>query len=403
MQTILGKIALASLSVAMSLLLLEFMARGLLPLPYPPDNSSHYFTCDPNLGWTGQPNYEGIVQGPEFHQAVKFNALGMHDRDHAVAKITNTFRILMLGDSFVHALQVSEAETAHQLLENKLNQTATSHKVEVISGGVVNWGTNNELLFYRHHGRQFQPDLVLLMLYIGNDLQDNLPGNVLTLHGINCYAPYFAVCDDQLNPVPLTYAPSLSRLENNCNESRRTFINLMGKLYQNSRLYQQIEPLIIANQPRQYFGRAYPTTFSALYVPSDEAELAHAWQVTLATIRQLQQEVTADGHEFAVALISPGLVIRLQLLSPAEQTQFWHDSPAFAQANANQPNQRLADFFQQQHLPFLDLAPPMVAYGRKHNTPLYLVADGHWTATGHEVAATALATWLQQTQLIPHP
>ena len=175
-QIIIG-ISLSLISICIVLSLLEIGVR-LLPPPYRGD-AGPLFACHPTLGWTGRPNFSGEFKNDLFQQMLQFNSLGMHDTEHSLTKPPDTFRILMLGDSFVHAVQVDEAATAHQLLEDKLNQTepSTGDHVEIISAGVTNWGTNQQLVFYREQGRRFSPDMVLLMIYLGNDLLDNLPGN----------------------------------------------------------------------------------------------------------------------------------------------------------------------------------------------------------------------------------
>jgi hypothetical protein len=398
-KQILDGILLAIVSVCLTLFSLEITVR-LLASPYPPD-TGHIFACHNSLGWIGIPNFAGMFEDSNFRQELSFNSLGMHDTEHSLNKASDTFRILLLGDSFVHAIQVGETATAHQILENRLNevgQPGEGKSFEVISSGVVNWGTNQELIYYREQGRQFQPNLVVLMFYIGNDFQDNLPGNVMTVRGFNCYAPYFALCDGNLHPAPLTYAPGISRLENNCSPFHRSLINGMGKLYQHSRLYQQIEPLIVANRPRQQFGQDYPLAFTALYLPNEEAELAQAYQLTQAAITQLQQEVEADGAQFVAVLISPWPIIQLGLLSPAEQEGFLADNPLFTQAQANRPNQQMAQFLNSHNIPFIDLTNPMIEYAAAHERiPLYIIGEGHWTVEGNQVVADILAEWLATT------
>ena len=380
---------------------LELLVR-VLPFPYPVD-TGQIFQCDNNLGWIGKPNFQGTYAGANFQQELVFNSLGMHDTNHPREKPADTFRILFLGDSFVHAVQVTESATAHQVLENRLNESESGNgqSFELISSGVVNWGTNQELVYYRRQGRQFQPDLVLLLVYLGNDFQDSLPGNVLTVNGLNCYAPYFALCADGLNPTPLAYAPGISRIENNCKPLRRTLINGAGKLYQYSRLYRQLEPLIVAYSPRQEYGQNYPLAFTALYFPNEEPELEKGYQIAQATIAQLRQEVEADGSQFAVAVISPWPVIQLNTLSPAEQDVFLRDNPTFAQAQIDRPNQHMAQFLDSQHIPYIDLTEPLVNYSQTHQRiPLYITGEGHWTAEGNQVVADVLAEWIT-TELLP--
>jgi lysophospholipase L1-like esterase len=178
---------------------------------------------------------------------------------------------------------------------------------------------------------------------------------------------------------------------------RRLVSDGLGRLYQHSRLYQHIEPFLLAQQPRPSFGQNYPSAFSALYLPSDEATLERAWTITLATIAQLQQEVTADGSRLAVAIISPEIAVRLATLSPAEREIFLRDNPTFAAAAVDLPNQRLAEFLTAQNISFIDLTGPLVERMAADQTPLYLLGDGHWTVAGNQVAAEALAGWLRAT------
>ena len=168
-KQILGRLLLVLISVSVAFFALELLVR-FLPSPYSPDTSP-IFTCHNSLGWIGAPGFHGVLEDANYQQELVFNSLGMHDTEHTLEKPPHTIRILMLGDSFVHAVQVNEEATAHQVLEDYLNQReqADTFSFEVMSGGVVNWGTNQQLVYYREQGRYFQPDLVLLMFYIGND------------------------------------------------------------------------------------------------------------------------------------------------------------------------------------------------------------------------------------------
>jgi hypothetical protein len=403
-----ARIILAILSICITLFLLEVAVR-FLPRPYtsieglPPlfSDQVNILTCGPPLGWTGIPNFEGSVSLPENTANLKFNAWGMHDSNHTPARSPNTYRILMLGDSYIHAVQVNEAQTAHQVLEDYLNQREQA-KYEVISGGVTGWGTGQELLYYRQQGRDFQPDVVLLMLFIGNDFENNLPGYALTIDKINCYAPYLAMCDGQLNPEPLSYAPGISNLTNGCSAGQRMLIKGLGTLYQYSRLYQQIEPLIISQRPRQIFGKQYPNSFWALYIPTDRPEpaLERAWQTTEGLIKQLRHEVEADGARFGVVFFTWSVIIDMSLLPPEQLTTILQENPAFANAQTDRPNRRLAQFLSTENIPFLDLTPLIRQHQAELNEPLHYVGDGHWTIEGNRFVAEVLAQWTKDNELL---
>jgi len=107
------------------------------------------------------------------------NNFGFLDRDRSFEKADGTFRILVLGDSYVEAVQVSIPNKFHSLLEGFLNGMKLPKKVECIAMGFSGMGTSNQLLFYENLGRKFRPDLVIY-LFIANDFWNNSP----TLHGI---------------------------------------------------------------------------------------------------------------------------------------------------------------------------------------------------------------------------
>ncbi|MBN1995714.1 MAG: SGNH/GDSL hydrolase family protein [Anaerolineae bacterium] len=381
-----------------------------MPPPYNYDENSvdvlalNYLTCDPKLGWTGRPDFHGSIESPVFRQHVTFNSLGMYDTEHPLEKMPQTFRILLLGDSFVQAFQVEEIATMHKVLENYLNNQdhENSLRFEVLSSGIIGWGTGQQLIYYREKGRYFQPDLVLLAFFIGNDFQNNLPGNTATVKGINCYAPYFAWCGEYLNPNPLIYVPGLSNnLHNNCLAGWRAAIKTMGALYRHSRLYQQLDPFIVARYPPPAFGANYFTPLYTLYAPDDEIEeLEYAWQVTLATIGQLQHETMLDDIRFTVAVISPDEMFELKTLPPFVQEKFFQENPYLSQANINRPNQRLTEFFSSQDIPYIDLLEPILEEQMANDLPFYLEGDRHWTVEGNRAVAKILADWLTENELV---
>lgn len=392
--------------IGVTIFLLEITVR-FLPPAYPDGGNSaidsQALICDNRLGWTGRENFHQVVESPEFRQELSFNSLGMHDTEHSLKKPPDTYRLLMLGDSFVQAIQVAETETSHQFLETYLNENAPStlSGFEVISGAVGRWGTGQQLVYYREQGRRFQPDLVLLMFYIGNDFHDNLPGNGATLEGFNCYAPYFVLCDGQLNPASLTYAPGISDFKDNCSPTREILINMMGFLYQRSRLYQKLEPLLVASRPYPYFGESFLRPFYALYTTENEERLEQAWQLTLATINQLQYEVEADGAKFVVVVISPFPVVEIRRQPLEIQQTFLKENPVFALENADLPNRRLAEFFDLRNIPYIDLTNLLIEKQRSDNLPLYIYGDGHWTVEGNRFVAEVLSQWLVENNLLP--
>ena len=100
------------------------------------------------------------------------NSIGMRDGEHAIQKDPKTYRIVILGDSFMEATQVEWADSLPALLEANLSD-ALHQPVEVINLAVSGWGTDVQLGYLERYGLAYRPDLVLLAMTPHNDISDN--------------------------------------------------------------------------------------------------------------------------------------------------------------------------------------------------------------------------------------
>ncbi|RME76137.1 MAG: hypothetical protein D6784_06510 [Chloroflexi bacterium] len=372
--------------VLAALLLLEIGAR-FLPTPY--DGSSNPAdTASPFTGWRGKPHFHTTVETQGYYHELTLNSRGMHDTEHPLDKPPGVYRILMLGDSFVQAVQVKEEETAHQVLEDLLNSQNNGQQYEVISAGVGGWGTGQQLMYYRTEGRRYRPDMVLLMFFLGNDVKDNLPGRGVTVDGLNSYAPYFTLAGRGLDPAPWYFAPGLPPAMGSAPPGWKPVNNFLGRLYQHSRLYRQIEPLV-ARAPEQpsmldfYLG--HNPTFD------------YAFELTLALVEQLGLEVAQDGAQFRVALISPVDLLQFSQMTPDEREAIYRKMPGLRRAEEiDPPNRRIADRLSQKQIEVLDLFPPFLEHYQQADTPLYFEGDKHWTPAGNRLAGETLFEWLRR-------
>src|SRR5882672_5326022 len=120
------------------------------------------------LHWPGL-----VTRFPQSSFPVAFNSAGLRDREHAVAKPEGVFRVLVLGDSFMEALQVPFEESFPSVVEHELSQ-GTGRRVEVVNASVSGWGTDDELTYLTRYGMQWKPDLILVAMTLHNDISDNL-------------------------------------------------------------------------------------------------------------------------------------------------------------------------------------------------------------------------------------
>jgi len=385
MPKLLTNLFVAIVGVILALLLLELGARY---LPTPFDGSSNPADTAWNpTGWRGKPYYQTTVATGDYVHDLALNSTGMHDTEHPPAKPANTYRILMLGDSFVQAVQVREGETAHQVLEEELDHQTSSQQVEVLSAGVGGWGTGQQLLYYRHEGRHYQPDLVLLMFFLGNDVKDNLPGRGVTVEGLNHYAPYFVINAGQLDPEPWLYAPGLPPVIGPASTSRKILNNTLGGLYQRSRLYAQLEPLLAAE----------PVNASMIdFYLGNSDTFEYGLGLTFTLVDQLRREAEQDGAAFGVVLISPIDLLEFSLMNQAERETVYQKFPGMRRAEEMEaPNRQIAARLQANGIEVLDLLPVFMQHVKNTGESLHFESDKHWNAAGNRLAGETVADWLQ--------
>jgi hypothetical protein len=389
-----GRLSLLLIGLLTGVVIAEAVA-SFLPPPY--KTLPALFECSNELGWRGRPDFE-VESADQGHY--KLNSQGMHDVEHSWQKAENSFRILMLGDSLIAALQVLEEQTAHQVLEDLLNEQVKAGTgpaaIEVIGAGVGAWGNVQEALYYRYEGYRYNPDLVLLAFFPGNDLLDNLPGQVLTVDGVNCYSPYFVLCNGVFDSEPWLFAPGIAPAWKDCPAGKKQLTSALGALYQRSQAYKRLEPLLIAGQKRLEYSSPY-----AVYLPVDDPVLDYAWQLTEATILQMRQDVEAHGARFAVVIIGPARVFEWSLASPEQLEPLLQVNPELRNAQSDRPNRILSEFLREHGIPVLDLQGPMLEYARATGAQLYFYKESHWTPEGNRVAARLMSEWLSQSGLIP--
>jgi hypothetical protein len=125
------------------------------------------------VGFTFEPG-ETIkwTNGTDFWAAERVNSLGFVDREPVLPKPPGMFRILLVGDSFVEAVQVSIAQKLQTLLTTDLKQRFPGGDFDTIALGYSGTGQSNQLPFYERNRRDFKPDLVIL-LFVANDFANN--------------------------------------------------------------------------------------------------------------------------------------------------------------------------------------------------------------------------------------
>ena len=106
------------------------------------------------------PNTSCRSKTSEWDIEMKVNSLGIRGNEYSLKKPARTFRILMLGDSFVEGYGVPAGDTFSTILERKLG--SDGKKIEVINAGVTGYSPILEYLYLKNYGLEFSPDLVVM-------------------------------------------------------------------------------------------------------------------------------------------------------------------------------------------------------------------------------------------------
>lgn len=95
-----------------------------------------------------------------------------NDVEFAVPKPVGTFRILSLGDSFTGGYRVGQEDTFSALTEEFLAQRNPKTRVEVMVSVIEDPAYG--LYYLQQYGLEYEPDLVILGITLGNDIQQTL-------------------------------------------------------------------------------------------------------------------------------------------------------------------------------------------------------------------------------------
>jgi hypothetical protein len=167
MKTILFRFTAVLLSLAIVVLLGEVGLRLFATrLGLAVNEKSRFCRFDHELGWAPLENVTYAEK--ENHYFVHQNQFGLRGPDDTrLNKTSGRKRVLVLGDSYVWGVGVSQEElfTAPEVYGTN---------DELINGGVSGYGTDQEYLFYLREGQKFDVDQVVLAFTLYNDVENNL-------------------------------------------------------------------------------------------------------------------------------------------------------------------------------------------------------------------------------------
>jgi lysophospholipase L1-like esterase len=268
-----------------------------------------------------------------------------------------TYRIAVIGDSFVFGTGAQDNETYPSVLEAALG-VGRQHSVEVLNAGIPNSGVGDQALWYHRWVSAFRPDLVILTVYGGNDVSDEIHDSKFVL------AP-----DGSAVPLDLRALTKQGGLESRI---QSVVLKIPGYnfLTQHSHLLYAVRSMVTA---------AFMSDDGA---ETEKAAAEQAMAKIAGEVYWLRQKVEATGAKLVVVYIPSRDAVRERGGVSAH---------LIAHGGLDE---RLSSETSRDGIPFLDLTPAIAAKMRAEPNGVYFEHDDHMRPEGYRLVGEEVARFL---------
>ena len=319
------------------------------------------------LGWRMKPGITQLIDLVDVEGVVvRSNTQGFWDEEFQIQR-NGKARAAFIGDSFTWGMGVREGERFSNLIAGR------NPDVECLNFGIPGYGTDQELLLYRHHVRTYQPDLIVLTVY-QNDYRDNMYS---VRYGRP--KPYFELSEEDqlrlqnipvttetfwdhgiLNEVPSTYAS----LFKSPVERRSRTAHWFSK---NSDLVRLVYSVLSGRvQVEKAAAPTRPVTNSAADA-SKPVGCEEQVRLLGRLLQQLGRETNAEGSKLLVMLAGEAVPQHELLARRLTEEGIW----------------------------YLNLTTPALWGRMSADEPIYFRWNGHWTPEAHRAVARVLSPALR--------
>ena len=401
-----ANLLLGAVAMVMVLLLGEFaLRRGWLgPVRTNAPSPTRGWTILPNLDFTWQ--YRGD-DGKPVRIRIRTDANGFRMVHEMRSKQAGLIRIGVLGDSFTLGAPIPDEQVYPFVLERALASRA-ARPVEVVNMGVSAYGVHQEKAALEEQGLALHPDVVVVALYLGNDLQETLGLHHKEYHPNT--GQLVAVYDHQIVDGRMVSVPPAQ-----ASAGGSPLFRLKRWLGGHSGLYAALVPRIKRSALMRKVGttgglmaqvpaRLSPEARTLLVWGGDgmasllrkvPPAMEDAWEILLRHLDAMNADCRAHGARFVVVLIP----YRIQLVPEEREKLNKLVGLRDADFDLELPNHRIRAWGEAAGVPVIDLLDDF----RRVPDPgsLYFAGDIHWNAKGHVLAGRALARALVDRGIVP--
>lgn len=347
----LGLLVMASLGVGA--LLGEVLVRTFAPQQLTILRPDVWQPVD-TLGWTHRPEIDTRINTGEREVRVRTDGMGF--RIGSAGRVEGERTVLLLGDSFMAALQVEHEQSLAGLMESGLRERL-GVPVAVRNTAVGAWDPPHYLLRMQSLAGREPADLVLVAVYVGNDVVDYAPTHFAPREPVSRYS---------------FHVPRSLHLSELVEAVARP---LDGWLRRHSHLH-----VLLRNQLR--FLRMRLGLSGAYFPPGLTVAEADdpRWEVTADLLARVRDEAATQGIPTLMVLLPSDFQVDTTLLA-AHARAF---GVPLDSVDIGQPQRLLTRELQERGVEVIDALPALreaLAAGRYG----YGRIDTHFSPEGHQV------------------
>jgi len=343
-KNVVGRLIALALGVVAAALLAEVCIRFVAPQPL------QHIQLDDQLYFVNRPSARFLyAKENEYSVDVAYNAWGFRGPIPDPSPAPGVTRILLVGDSQTEGLQVPYEETYGAVLRRDLERLLPDRRFEVINLAVSAYGTHQEVLTLRRYGARVRPCWVVLGLYPGNDLSDNVR-----------------------LPLVTEDAGGVGLAEHRFTFARRLWLGTKIWLASISHLYTLSVWQIKALLSRPLLTQAGLLEPSSPVVEGESRPLRITEQLLLIAGR--------DARSLGAQLVVLVIPERSQVLRPEES----------ARSALDDIEQQFVSWFEREEILHVEALTPLRGARRRGENPFFR-RDGHLNSAGHRVVGETLA------------
>jgi len=305
--------------------------------------------------------YTGALLHPRQSLAnrIHWNSHGWNDVEHMIAKPPGVTRVLIVGDSFVEAVQVPLKDALQRRLEGYLTERL-ARPVEVVALAESGWGQIDELLAIYREGLAYSPDLVVAEFLSGNDVRDN---------------------DDDLRRL-------VREQDSSGSAARKCFLsalthNFFFTAFMCDRADSMLQRAGLEPEPLDFeVYRNPPVRYPELW--------SEAWRRTAFAAGAMKKLLAEHQARLLIVAFTSTLEISA-----------WAGTPTRIDLDGRLPTERMAVICERAAIPFLSLAQRFARLPDGDRARIHIADDGHWTSYGHSLAANEIAQYVVDNRLLP--